>query len=98
MQNLGSPGREHQRTSRSTFVGGNHCTSVVELLGNVDGVVVLGQGGLVGVAELVLGEGKVDAEVEPEVDVDAEVEPEDAEDAEDKEVGGEVELDEKVAP
>ena len=68
---------------------------MVELLGNVDGVVVLGQGGLVGVAELVLGEGKVDAEVEPEVDVDAEVEPEDAED---KEVGGEVELDEKVAP
>ena len=68
---------------------------MVELLGNVDGVVVLGQGGLVGVAELVLGEGKVDAEVEPEVDVDAEVEPEDAED---KEVGGEVELDEEVAP
>ena len=68
---------------------------MVELLGNVDGVVVLGQGGLVGVAELVLGEGKVDAEVEPEVDVDAEVEPEDAEDAE---VGGEVELDEEVAP
>ena len=67
---------------------------MVELLGNVDGVVVLGQGGLVGVAELVLGEGKVDAEVEPEVDVDAEVEPEDAEDAE---VGGEVELDEEVA-
>ena len=74
---------------------------MVELLGNVDGVVVLGQGGLVGVAELVLGEGKVDAEVEPEVDVDAEVEPEDAEDAEDAEdteVGGEVELDEEVAP
>ena len=89
MQNLGNQGREHQRTSRSTFVGGKHCTSVVELLGNVDGVVVLGQGGLV------LGEGKVDAEVEPEVDVDAEVEPEDAEDAE---VGGEVELDEEVAP
>ena len=91
---MGSPGREHQRTSRSTFVGGNHCTSVVELLGNVDGVVVLGQGGLVGVAELVLGEGEVDAEVEPEVDVDAE----DAEDTEDAEVCGEVELDEEVAP
>ena len=77
-QNLGSPGPEHQRTSMSTFVGGNHCRSMVELLGSVDGVVAQGQWRLEGVAELVLGEGKVDAEVELEVDaeVDGEVDVE----------------------
>ena len=61
VQNLGSPGQEHQRTSRSTFVGGTRCRSMVELLGSVDEVVGQGQGGLEGVAELILGEGKVDA-------------------------------------
>ena len=61
VQNLGSPGQEHQRTSRLTFVGGTCCKSMVELLGSVGEVVGQGQGGLEGVAELILGEGKVDS-------------------------------------
>ena len=72
-QNLGSPGREHQRTSRSTFDGGTRCTSMVELLGSVGEVVGRGQGGLEGVAELILGEGKLDAEEGAEVNAEEEV-------------------------
>ena len=108
VQNLGSPGQEHQRTSRSTFVGGTRCRSKVELLGSVGEVVGQGQGGLEGVAELISGEGKVDAEEYAEVDageevvaqVDVEVDAE-----EDVEVDVEVEgvkvvleLDGEVAP
>ena len=84
-QNLGSPGREHQLTSRSTFVGGTRCTSMVELLGSVGEVVGQGQGGLV------LGEGKVDKEEDVEEEVAAQVDVE-----VDKEEGAGVDAEEEV--
>ena len=94
VQNLGSPGLVLQRTSRWTFVGGSHCRSMVELLGNVGGVFALWEG---------VGDGKVDAEVEPEVELVVDAKGDAVVDAEvdvevDLKVDVEVELDGEVAP
>ena len=94
MQNLGSPGLVHQRTSRLTFVGGSRCRSVDELLGNVGGVFALWEG---------VGDGKVDPEVEPEVELVVDAKGDAVADAEvdvevDLKVDVEVELDGEVAP
>ena len=112
VQNLGSPGQEHQRTSRLTFVGGTRCRSMVELLGSVGEVVGQGQVGLEGVAELILGEGKVDAEegaeegvevdageeVVAQVDVEVDAEEDVEVDVEVEGVEGVLELDGEVSP